>query len=81
MIKLIKAKDPPRNYVARRSSKLLGEARDINRGTTDKEYDDDAVYELKQFIEDLKTRTESEHTRTLHLTMGLVVKGHFKYNF
>ncbi len=61
LIKLIKAKDPPRNYIARRWSKLLGEARDVNESTTVKEYDDDAVYELEQFIDDLKTNNADKH--------------------
>ena len=55
MIKLIKAKDPPKNYIARRAGKLAGESREENNGTTIKEYDDDAVFELEQFIDDLKT--------------------------
>ena len=61
LIKLIKAKDPPKNYVARRSNKLQGEARDINEGTTTKEYDYDAVFELEQFIDDLKTNNADKH--------------------
>jgi hypothetical protein len=43
LIALIKAKEPPKNYVARRTSKVQGEVRDWNEGTTVKEYDDDAV--------------------------------------
>jgi hypothetical protein len=47
LIALIKAKEPPKNYIARRTSKLQGEARDWNEGTMVKEYDDHAVYELE----------------------------------
>jgi hypothetical protein len=61
MIALIKAKDPPKNYIARRTSKLQGEARDWNEGTTIKEYDEDAVYELEQFIDDLSTNNVDKH--------------------
>jgi hypothetical protein len=34
LISLIKANDPPKNYIARRTSKLQGEARDWNEGKT-----------------------------------------------
>jgi hypothetical protein len=34
LISLIKAKDPSKNYIARRTDKLAGEARDWNEGTT-----------------------------------------------
>jgi hypothetical protein len=61
LIKLIKAKDSPKNYIARRSGKLAGEARDMNEGTTVREYDDDAVFELEQFIDDLKTNNAEKH--------------------
>jgi hypothetical protein len=61
LIKLMKAKDPTKNYVARRSKKLQGDARDMNEGTTAKEYDDDAVFELEQFIDDLKTNNADKH--------------------
>jgi hypothetical protein len=58
---LIKARDPPKNYIARRAAKLAGEAREENKGTTIKEYDDDAVFELEQFIDDLKTNNADKH--------------------
>jgi hypothetical protein len=58
---LIKAKDPPKNYVARRTGKLAGEARDWNEGLTVKEYDDEAVYELEQFKDDVSTNNADKH--------------------
>jgi hypothetical protein len=61
LISLIKANDPPKNYIARRISKLQGEARDWNEGTTVKEYDEDAVCELEQFIDDLSTNNADKH--------------------
>jgi hypothetical protein len=61
LIKLIKTKDPPKNYIARRAGKLAGESRDVNEGTTIREYDDDAVFELEQFIDDLKTNNADKH--------------------
>ncbi len=61
MISLIKANDPPKNYIARRTGKLAGEARDWNEGTTIKEYDDEAVYELEQFIDDISTNNADKH--------------------
>jgi hypothetical protein len=61
LIKLIKARDPPKNYIARRAGKLAGESREENKGTTIKEYDDDAVFELEQFIDDLKTNNADKH--------------------
>jgi hypothetical protein len=75
LISLIKANGPPKNY-ARRTSKLQGEARDWNEDTTVKEYDEDAVYELEQFIDDLIStlsdimKTKLEHTRTLISAMA-----------
>jgi hypothetical protein len=61
MISLIKADDPPKNYILRRTHKLGGEARDWNEGTTIKEYDDWAVYELEQFIDDISTNNADKH--------------------
>jgi hypothetical protein len=61
MISLIKANDPPKNYILRRTHKLGGEARDWNEGTTIKEYDDWAVYELEQFIDDISTNNADKH--------------------
>ncbi len=61
LISLIKANDPPKNYIARRTDKLAGEERDWNEGTTVREYDDEAVYELEQFIDDLSTNNADKH--------------------
>jgi hypothetical protein len=61
LIGLIKAKDPPKNYIARRTSKLQGEARDWNEGKSVKEYDEDAVCELEQFIDDLSMKNADKH--------------------
>jgi hypothetical protein len=55
LISLIKAGDPPRNYVERRTSKLQGEARDWNEGKTIRKYDEFAVFDLEQFIDDIST--------------------------
>jgi hypothetical protein len=61
LISLIKANDPPKNYIARRTGKLVGEARDWNEGTTVKEYDEEAVYELEQFVDDISTNNADKH--------------------
>ena len=61
MISLIKATDPPKNYILRRMHKLAGEARDWNEGLTMKEYDDEAVFELEQFIDDISTNNADKH--------------------
>jgi hypothetical protein len=61
LISLIKANDPPKNYIARRTGKLEGEARDWNEGSTIKEYDDEAIFELEQFIDDISTNNADKH--------------------
>jgi hypothetical protein len=61
LISLIKANDPPKNYIARRTGKLAGEARDWNEGSTIKEYDDEAIFELEQFIDDISTNNVDKH--------------------
>ncbi len=61
LIALIKANDPPKNYIGKRTSKLQVEAREWNEGKTIKEYDEDAVYELEQFIDDLSTNNADKH--------------------
>ncbi len=61
MISLIKANDPPKNYIVRRMHKLSDEARDWNEGSTMKEYDDEAVFELEQFIDDISTNNLDKH--------------------
>jgi hypothetical protein len=67
LISLVKANDPPKNYIARRTGKLAGEERNWNEGTTVREYDDEAVYELEQFIDDLSTNEQcgQAHCRLL----------------
>ena len=61
MISLIKADDPPKNYILRRMHKLGGEDRDRNEGATVKEYDEWAVYELEQFIDDISANNADKH--------------------
>ncbi len=61
MISLVKANDPPKNYIARRTGKLAGEARDWNEGSTIKEYDNEAIFELEQFIDDISTNNADKH--------------------
>jgi hypothetical protein len=71
LIKLIKAGDPPKNYVDRRTSKLKEEPGsrniDSNRnvtgfyGTTIKEYDEYVVYDLEEFIKDISTNNADKH--------------------
>ncbi len=51
LISLINANDPPKNYIARRTGKLAGEARDWNEGTTIREYDDEAVWQSRNIQE------------------------------
>jgi hypothetical protein len=61
LISLIKANDPPKNYIHRRAHKLAGEERDWNEGTTSKEYDDEAIFELEQFVDDISTNNADKH--------------------
>ncbi len=61
MISLIKANDPLKNYILRRMHKLAGEARDSNEGSTLKEYDDEAIFELEQFVDDISTNNADKH--------------------
>jgi hypothetical protein len=68
LISLVKANDPPKNYILRRMHKLAGEARDLNEGSTIKEYDDEAIFELdEQFIDDISTNNvdKQSHRRLL----------------
>ena len=73
MIRLIKSGEPPRNYVERRASKLK-EQPDANGfrssdgsnvlgfyGTTNREYDEYAVFDLEQFIENISTDNADKH--------------------
>ena len=65
LIKLIKAGDPPKNYVERRTNKLNEEPSTRNiegdrnvtgfYGTTTKEYDEYAIFDLESFIDDIKS--------------------------
>jgi hypothetical protein len=74
LIRLIKAGDPPKNYIERRASKLkekpdaLGyRSIDCNKnvqgfyGTTNKEYDTYAIFDLEEFIEDVVTNNADKH--------------------
>ncbi len=61
LIGLVKAGDPPRNYVERRTSKLQGGARDWNEDKTIREYDEFAVFDLEQFIDDISTNNADKH--------------------
>ena len=74
LIRLIKAGDPPKNYIERRASKLkekpdaLGyRSIDCNKnvqgfyGTTNKEYDEYAIFDLEEFIEDVVTNNADKH--------------------
>ena len=73
LIRLIKSGEPPRNYVERRASKLK-EKPDANGyrssdgsnvhgfyGTTNREYDEYAVFDLEQFIENISTNNADKH--------------------
>jgi hypothetical protein len=66
LIRLIKACDPPKNYVERRTNKLREDPRGDNMGssatsvhgfygTTIKEYDEFAIFDLEQFIDNIST--------------------------
>jgi hypothetical protein len=71
LIKLIKAGDPPKNYIVRRTSKLKEDHNDKNThsnrnvagfyGTTTKEYDEYAIFDLESFIDDIKTNNADKH--------------------
>jgi hypothetical protein len=61
LISLIKAGDPPRNYIERRTNKLQGEARDWNEGKPIREYDEFAVFDLEQFIDNISTNNADKH--------------------
>ncbi len=74
LIKLIKSGDPPRNYVERRANKL-NEEPDVHGfrsvesnknvqgfyGTTIKEYDEYAIFDLEEFIDDIITNNADKH--------------------
>ena len=73
LIRLIKSGDPPRNYVERRANKLK-EKPDANGyrssdgnnvqgfcGTNNREYDEYAIFDLEQFIENITTNNADKH--------------------
>ena len=72
LIRLIKAGDPPKNYVERRKNKLSENSRgDIVGssatsvhgfyGTTIKEYDEFAIFDLEQFVDNISTDNADMH--------------------
>ena len=71
LIRLIKAGDPPRNYVERRTNLLKEEPDHRNvesnknvpgfRGTTIKEYDEYTIFDIEQFIEDITQNNADKH--------------------
>ncbi len=71
LVRLIKSGNPPKNYVERRVNKLKEESGDRNvesnknvhgfYGTTIKEYDEYAVFDLEEFIEDINTNNADHH--------------------
>jgi hypothetical protein len=61
LISLIKAGDPPKDYIFRRTAQLNGGTRDRNEGKTIREYDEFAVFDLEQFIEDISTNNADKH--------------------
>ena len=72
LIRLIKSGDPPKNYVERRKNKLSENTRgDIVGssatsvhgfyGTTIKEYDEFAIFDLEQFVDNISTDNADMH--------------------
>ena len=72
LIRLIKSGDPPKNYVERRKNKLSEDPRDDSRGnstnsvhgfygTTIKDYDGYAIFDLEQFIDNISTDNADMH--------------------
>ena len=72
LIRLIKSGDPPGNYVVRRKNKLSEGPRDDSRGTstnsvlgfygtTIKEYDEYAIFDLEQLIDNISTDNADKH--------------------
>jgi hypothetical protein len=71
LIRLIRSGDPPKNYVERRANKLKEQPGDRNvegnknvhgfYGTTIKEYDEYAIFDLEEFIEDITTNNADKH--------------------
>jgi hypothetical protein len=59
LIVLIKENDPPKNYIERRKSKVEGPRNTSN--LTIKEYDSDAIFELEQFVEDIRDNNADKH--------------------
>ena len=72
LIRLIKSGDPPKNYVERRKNKLSENVRGDNKGnvatsvlgfygTTIKEYDEYAIFDLEQLIDNISTDNADKH--------------------
>ena len=72
LIRLIKSGDPPRNYVERRANKLREDPRGNNKGnstnsvhgfygTTIKDYDEYAIFDLEQLIDNISTDNADKH--------------------
>jgi hypothetical protein len=72
LIRLIKSGDPPKNYVERRKNKLSENTRgnivgssatSVHGfyGTTIKEYDEFAIFDLEQFVDNISTDNADMH--------------------
>jgi hypothetical protein len=72
LIRLIKSGDPPKNYVERRKNKLSENVRSDHKGnvatsvlgfygTTMKEYDEFAIFDLEQFVDNISTNNADMH--------------------
>jgi hypothetical protein len=72
LIRLIKSGDPPKNYIERRTNKLREDPRGDNKGnsatsvhgfcgTTNKEYDEFAIFDREQFIDNISTDNADIH--------------------
>jgi hypothetical protein len=72
LIRLIKSGDPPKNYVERRKNKLSENVRGDHKGnvatsvlgfygTTMKEYDEFAIFDLEQFVDNISTDNADMH--------------------
>ncbi len=63
LIGLIKSGDPPKNYVERRKNKLSENAHGATAvyGTTIKQYDEFAIFDLEHFIDNISTDNADMH--------------------
>jgi hypothetical protein len=72
LIALIRSGDPPKNYVERRANKLRENPRDDSKGsgttsvhgfygTKVKEYDEFAIFDLEQLVEDITQNNADKH--------------------